>query len=283
MRAASTRHLLFTAAAIALVIAAAAPSAQRRRAAEPNPVLPVATDVVAANPEAFYGKPLTLSAAVEEVLSKTAFTVDQRRVVDGTHIRSVGKPILVIAPTLSGPLDRKNYMLFVGELMKFDPAAVAQKAKDYSVDLTPDLIAKYQGRPVLVASAVLDTQYVDVTKRALTAEEQALSVVMRRVSAAYTALRRAADGTDPKLMADSAAGLKVAFTDTEPFWKQRPDALQWAREARSQTEAIERDATAAKTDALKPAVEKLGAVCQSCHTAYRDRLDDGTFRIKLGK
>ena len=38
---------------------------------------PVATNVILQNPEAFYGKLITVSAGVEERLSMTAFVVDQ--------------------------------------------------------------------------------------------------------------------------------------------------------------------------------------------------------------
>lgn len=271
-------------AAMIVVIMAAGPDAQRRREATPNPTLPVATDVITATPDAYYGKVVTISAGVEQVLSKTAFTIDQKRVLEGgKEVKSLGKPILVIAPTLNGALDRKNYMLFVGELLKFDAAAIRQKAKDYKLDLSPDLIASYQNRPVLLATAVIDSQYVDQAKRPLSAEEVALSAIMKRINPAATALRRGIDASDRTVVSESASTLKQAFIQSGPFWKERPDATLWATEARQYAEAIEANAIAGKWDGVTVAADMLTKRCQSCHGVYRERLDDGTFRIKSGK
>jgi hypothetical protein len=43
-------------------------------------LVPVATNTVTANPDAFYGQAVTLTASVEQIHSKSAFSVDQRRV-----------------------------------------------------------------------------------------------------------------------------------------------------------------------------------------------------------
>src|SRR5216683_2897891 len=80
--------------ALALLIALyAAPRAQQPPAATPappppapaapapaKPLVPVATNTVTANPDAYYGQGVTINAAVEQILSKSAFSVDQRRV-----------------------------------------------------------------------------------------------------------------------------------------------------------------------------------------------------------
>ncbi|HYU80855.1 MAG TPA: hypothetical protein VEK56_17825 [Vicinamibacterales bacterium] len=285
MQASTARsRVVFAVTAMLVVVSVVVPSGQRRRDAEANPTLPLATDTITANPDIYYGKQVTISAGVEEVLSKTAFTIDQRRLAQGgQQIKSVGKPILVIAPTLNGALDSKNYMLFVGELVKFDPAVIGQKAKDYNIDLSPDVVAKYQGRPALLAKAVIDSHYVDVAKRPLTAEELALSGIMRRVSPAFAALRKGADGANARMVTDSAAVLKQAFSETEMFWRQREDAKQWVHDATEHVAAIERDAEAGKWEAVKASADNLNKVCQTCHGTYRERLDDGTFRIKSGE
>src|SRR5437667_6094175 len=75
--------------ALGLLIALyAAPRAQQPPAATPapaapappKPLVPVATNTVTANPDAYYGQAVTITAAVEQILSKSAFSVDQRRV-----------------------------------------------------------------------------------------------------------------------------------------------------------------------------------------------------------
>ena len=86
---------------------------------------------------------------------------------------------------------------------------------------------------------------------------------------------------NPKLR---AAALKTAFVATEQFFKPhgKADAIGWAQDARKAAEAIELSAAAGKWDEVKATQANLGKMCQTCHTAYRERYDDGSFRAKLG-
>src|SRR6185436_4557473 len=60
----------------------AAPAAPAAPA--PKVLVPVATNTVTANPDAFYGQAVTMTASVEQIHSKSAFSVDQRRVGGAT-------------------------------------------------------------------------------------------------------------------------------------------------------------------------------------------------------
>src|SRR6266511_5868842 len=88
------------AAGTIVMLTTAAPSAQRgrNRATDVSLGLPVATNAILQNPDAYYGKPVTISAGVEEILSKTAFLIDQRKALGATEVKAIGKPILMIAP-----------------------------------------------------------------------------------------------------------------------------------------------------------------------------------------
>ena len=46
----------------------------------PKPLVPVATNTIAANPDAFYGQAVTITASIEQIFTKFLDTVDQRRV-----------------------------------------------------------------------------------------------------------------------------------------------------------------------------------------------------------
>ena len=73
--------------------------------------------------------------------------------------------------------------------------------------------------------------------------------------------------------------------EVEQFWKTRRknDAAQWSQDARKLSENIERSAAAGKWDDVKTHAATLGKACQTCHGAYRERFDDGSFRIKKEK
>jgi cytochrome c556 len=272
-------------AAVTILMALTAAPVAQRRGARGNDA-PLATNMIVDNPDAYYGRSVTLSAGVEKVLSKTAFTIDQRRVAqDGKSVTAIGKDVLVIAPYLSGTLDLKHYLLIRGEVVKFDPAEIARKAKDYKLDLAPDIVSKYQGRPALLATSVITDAYVDLAKKPvppMSADDVALSAVMKRVGPAVAAVRAAIDKQSADVVSKNAAALKQAFTETEAFFKPRGngDASGWAHDARQHAELLESNVAAGNWDAVKASTAALGQTCQSCHGAYRERLDDGTYRLK---
>jgi hypothetical protein len=171
--------------------------------------------------------------------------------------------------------------------MKFDPDEIATKYKQYKIDIGPDALSKYRGHPVILATNVVNAAGLDVARRIpppLTADEAAFQKVMLQVGPANTALRGAIDKMDSKVVQDNAQILKQAFTQTEAFWQKRakPDAVKFAQEARAQAESIDRAILAGKWDEVKAAAGTLGQQCAACHGQYRERFDDGSYRIKEG-
>ena len=262
--------------------APAAPAGQPAPA-PPKPLVPVATNTVNANPDAFYGQGVTITAAVDRILSKSAFSVDQRR-VGGVAAPPKPTDVLVLVPTLQSPVDLKSYVTVMGELVRFDPAEIAKKAKDYKIDLPPDVAANYMGRPALIATSVITEKFADLAKRLpppLTAEEESYQKVMKQVAPAFAALRGGVEAMNVENTTKNAAVLKQAFTDTEVFWKaKKADATQWARDARLKVESIQAAAGIGNWNAAKESVGAVGQACTTCHGAYRERFDDGSFRIK---
>ena len=98
-----------------------APAPAAPAAPAPKVLVPVATNTVTANPDAFYGQAVTLTASVEQIHSKSAFSVDQRR-VGGATLKGGPTDILVLVPTIQSPVDLKSYVTVMGEVVKFDPA-----------------------------------------------------------------------------------------------------------------------------------------------------------------
>ena len=140
--------------------------AQRRRGADnASQGTPVATNTILRHPDAYYGKSVTVTAGIEQVLSKTAFVVDQRKTVTANGTTALGQPLLVIAPSLNGALDSTHYVLVRGQIVKFDPAEIARLAPGYAIDLVTGVGERFVGKPVLVATSVIDSTYKDLVKR----------------------------------------------------------------------------------------------------------------------
>jgi cytochrome c556 len=251
----------------------------------PKPLVPLAASSLATEPDGHYGEYVSLMGAVEKRWSKTVFSVDQ----DPTGRGSARVPdVLVIAPALGGDLVPNSYVTVIGDVIRFDPAEISQRAKDYVLDIAADVIEQYRGRPAVLATSVITASMIDLAKKLpppMTAEEEAFSKVMKRVGPAFNALRQGAGGPNAETVRDNASVLKQAFAEVEKFWKNRgrADALGWAQDARKHVEGLDRAAASSDWDAVKSSTATLGQTCQSCHTAYRERFDDGSFRIKKDK
>ena len=248
-----------------------------------KPYVPLAASTLADHPDTYYGELVTVTGAVEATLSKLAFSVDQDKT------KSTGKDVIVIAPTLMEPVTPNTYVTIIGEVVHLDQAEIGKKGaeltKEYKPDFPPDVVARYKGHPVVLAKSVITTAGVDVAKRPpppMTAEEEALSKIMKQIGPANTALRGALDKTDMAVAKENANVLKQAFVQAEAFWKPKgkAEASKFAEEARKLSEQIGTAIASGNWDEAKTHAGTLGQQCAGCHGAFRERMDDGTYRIK---
>ena len=242
----------------------------------------MAASSVALNPEAHFGENVAMTATVEQALTKTAFSVDQDKT------KSTGKEVLILAPYLNAAVTPNSYVTVVGEVIKFDPAEVAKKAKDYTLDLPPDVIAKFTGKPAIIATSVITAELADIGKRQpppMTPAEEAFDKTMKSVSGANTAMRKGIEESSLELTKQQTAILKKGFMEAQLFFKNRntADAVGWAQDAYKFVDAIETAATAGKWDEVKTAAGSLAQMCTTCHGVHRERFDDGTFRVKSSR
>lgn len=83
--------------------------------------------------------------------------------------------------------------------------------------------------------------------------------------------------------AGAAAGeAKEAFAKIEAFWAKRgtADAQAFAKSAVEALGAVETAAKAGDKDAAAAAAKKVGATCQGCHAAHREKGADGAWMLK---
>ncbi len=205
-------------AGILLVAMSASMAAQRGRrgGANANLGVPVATNTILGNPDAYYGKQITISAGVARMVSKTAFLLDQWKAAGPHAVQPLGRPVLVVAPYLTNTLDHRNYLLVRGELIKFDTAAMARVAAEYKLDLGPDLWAEFHGQPMLLAASVVNSTFAELAKKPVlppTTYELAMSEAMKTISPAFTALRAAADDAKADLVANRPRSCSPRFCE----------------------------------------------------------------------
>jgi hypothetical protein len=259
--------------------------AQRRRGADNSAFgAPAATNTIVDAPDRYFGKLVTITAGVDQMVSKTTFVMDQQKMAGPMEVKGIGKPILVIAPYLTSSLAQKKYFLVRGQIVKFEPSALAAVAPDYVLDLPADVGAKYIGQPVLVAWSVLDSTYAELARKPIpppTQADVAITAAMKTISPAFAALRAAAKESKADIVTTNLAAIGSAFAQTEAVLGDlKHAALSPARDARAQITAMETALQAGNWEGVQSSAAALNQTCQSCHTAFRERQDDGTFRIK---
>lgn len=263
------------AAAIVPLVAGIALRAQQAPAPAPKPLIPVAASTLAESPTEYYGQLVSVVGTVEQPLTTLAFTIDQDKTT------STGKEVLILAVALTAPVEPNTYVTVLGQAVQFTEE-IASRA---TVDLPPALVDKYRGGPAVLATSILNTGMIDLARPLpppLTPAEQAFDGAMKKVGPAFTALRQAVTASDVEALQQQAAILRTALGETVGFWKSanKTDALKWAAEARTAVEGVEQTAVRGDWDGVKSGVSALGQVCQNCHGAYRERLEDGTYRMK---
>ena len=250
-------------------------------AAAARPIVPSSASTLAAKPENFYGQIVTIYAAVEQKLAPTAFSVDQDKT------KSTGQEVVVLATRLHEAVEANAYVTVIGEVVRTDAAEIAKKARPGTPALPADVLAKYAGKPLILATSVVNGAFTDLARfipPPMTPEEAVLDKAMKAVGGANGALRKGVDASNVELVKTNTAILAKAFTETETFWKGRgkTDAVKFAQDARAAVQAIETAAAAGNWNDAKTHAATLGQQCTSCHGNYRERGEDGSFFIKPG-
>jgi cytochrome c556 len=256
----------------------AAPAQGRGAQPQQLPILPVAVSAILNTPDTYVGRTVTLTAAVEQRFGANVFSIDQ-------DAKKTSAEIVVLAPVLTAPLEPNNYVTVIGEVVRFEEAAIAAKMKDAMPPLSADLLDKFRGRPAIVATSVINNAMTDLAKRLpppMTPEEAALSKQMKQIGPGFNALRQAVTASNAEDVRAHALTLNKAFAEAAAFWKTKthPDALQWNEDAKRESDAIATAMGKNDWDTVKASVPKLQSTCASCHGQYRERLDDGTYRYR---
>jgi len=80
----------------------------------------------------------------------------------------------------------------------------------------------------------------------------------------------------------AAARLEVLFKNIHTYWadKKVEDATTASQTAVTSLQAVQKALTANDMTAAETARAALGGTCMGCHTAHREKLPEGGFRIK---
>ena len=136
----------------------------------------------------------------------------------------------------------------------------------------------------LVVVGVLLTGIIGTSQSREFANETDFEAAMKDVGKNFGAVRSAMEAREGETVASGAENLVSIFEGVEAFFSARDlehgvtvagQAVQAAADIKS---AIDNETFGE----LVGARDRLGATCQSCHTEYREQVEEGGFRFKPG-
>jgi cytochrome c556 len=264
---------------VASVVVLAATVAIRAQQAPPATLVPVTAASLVAQTDRYVGQVVAVYGTVDTTLTSTTFSMDQDPKKPSMN------DVLVIAPNLNSHAKPGEYVTVVGEVMRFDPATLATKAPRYKLNLPPGGEMRYAGKVMVLATSVVDGTMTELAKFVpppITPEEAAFDAVMKQVNPTLGEMRKGVEASDAAIVKAQGTKLRDLFAETRTFFAKRSvaDAQGWAGDAVSLVEAVTKGAASNDWAAAKDAASKIQPLCAQCHNAHRERLEDGTYRVK---
>ena len=108
------------------------------------------------------------------------------------------------------------------------------------------------------------------------------SAHMKEIQQVNGMLGKAIKGGMAEDAAKSAARLEILFKNIHGYWsdKKIADAATNAQTILTALAEVQKAALANDLTAAETARAKIGSQCMACHTAHREKLPEGGFRIK---
>jgi len=105
---------------------------------------------------------------------------------------------------------------------------------------------------------------------------------MKEIGPAFMALQRDNASMSHADGEKQAQLLSDRFKDVQAYWeaKKASDAVEFAKGAIAAADATVKASASMDMTTLTSSQQKLQAACAGCHMAHRDRLQDGTYKIK---
>lgn len=113
-------------------------------------------------------------------------------------------------------------------------------------------------------------------------DEKEYAASMKTLGATMGHLRKSIEAKTADDVVTDASKVEAVFLLSEKFWKERKvdDATKWSQDGLAAAKELSAAAKANDMDKAAAATKAVGATCMACHTAHREKLPDGTYKIK---
>jgi cytochrome c556 len=110
-------------------------------------------------------------------------------------------------------------------------------------------------------------------------DEAKLRESMKQIGPVASGLGKKIAAKDPTAEAD-AKKLNAWFNETHSMWNDKADALAWSKNAGAEFENVAKLTGESKWEEAGASFKKAMSNCSGCHTAYREKAPDGTYKLK---
>jgi hypothetical protein len=100
------------------------------------------------HPDRYYGKTMSVTAEVEDVYSRSMFSLDEDK------LWSTGRDVIVINPRPTAAVTDNDHVTVVGDVRRFTMTELRREFDDLDWDLRPEITAWVAKRPVIVARSI---------------------------------------------------------------------------------------------------------------------------------
>ncbi len=114
-------------------------------------------------------------------------------------------------------------------------------------------------------------------------EGRPMPQIMKEIGGSVGVVKKAFDGQpDKQAVADAGEKLERLFKEVEVFFEKRgtADAVESSKNAEMAAKELHTQATSGTKATAQEAFGKVTGSCKGCHEAHREKLSDGTYKIK---
>ena len=134
-------------------------------------------------------------------------------------------------------------------------------------------------KKMLFAASVLSVMLASIV---WALDEKEVAQKMKSAGDHMGGLRKAMGAKDMAAVSTHAKGIADAMHGVDEFWKGMgmAKAAEWQVASHKAAHDLAAAASANNADGVRSAMGALGGTCKQCHEAHREKLADGSYKIK---
>ena len=131
-------------------------------------------------------------------------------------------------------------------------------------------------------TALLLLLFLGICAMGLAQDEDAYRGWMKAAPPAVGGIRKNLEAKSMEAVIDDAKKLEHIFGQSAEFWTKKggADAAGWSKDAQAAAAKVASAAAAGDAEGAAAAFKTVTGSCKGCHEAHREKLADGSYKIK---